>query len=79
MDPSPLHSPKTGVDFWKPLSDGFTMGKKKGDGGAEGGEERGLFCKRIKTQINFSLDRQFSEYPVFSGYNVYSHTVNCCL
>lgn len=56
MDPSPLHSPKTGVDFWKPLSDGFTMGIKKG-WWAEGGEERGLFCKRIKTQINFSLDR----------------------
>lgn len=32
MDPSPLHSPKTGVDFWKLLSDGFTMGKEGGGG-----------------------------------------------
>ena len=41
MDPSPLHSPETGVDFWKPLSDGFTMGKERGGRGSVGGLKAG--------------------------------------
>lgn len=36
MDPSPLHSLKTGVDFWKLLSDGFTMGEGEKKGGLVG-------------------------------------------
>lgn len=41
MDPSPLHSLETGVDFWKSLSDGFTMERGAGRLKA-GGEERGV-------------------------------------
>lgn len=42
MDPSPLHGPKTGVDFWKPLSDGLTMaaGGSGGLSGVKEGEEK---------------------------------------
>lgn len=42
MDPSPLHGPKTGVDFWKPLSDGLTMaaGGNGGLWGVKEGEEK---------------------------------------
>ena len=42
MDPSPLHSPETGVDSWKLLSDGFTMGRGVKGGLKAGGEERGV-------------------------------------
>lgn len=52
MDPSPLHSLKTGVDFWKLLSDGFTMGggkKRRGCGG------RGCFEGTNPQNLTFHL------------------------